>query len=178
MRTKNKGFTLIELLVAIAIIGLLASIVLVSLGSARARARDVRRYQEIKQLEKAILAYAQSEGEWPGLSGSDGVIHPNCDDVQLIKDLKAKGFLKAIPGDPLDDGTDCSIGGSDDDRYAYAWDQVHCCDCWPVITINRLETEEYKHQDVSAGCDENVCDANYNHCFDNDGDFSNGTGGW
>lgn len=55
---KNKGFTLIELLVVVAIIGILATVVLASLGTARDRARVARAQSEMNQI-KTIVAGAQ-----------------------------------------------------------------------------------------------------------------------
>lgn len=58
--SNNRGFTLIELLVVISIIGLLASIVLVGVGSARDKARLAKVQLEIQEFVK-IAVIAQGE---------------------------------------------------------------------------------------------------------------------
>ena len=72
LEEKTSGFTLIELLVAIAIIGILAAVVIVSLSSARAKSRDTRRKVDLNEVQQAVLAYSDDhDGFFPATCTSD-----------------------------------------------------------------------------------------------------------
>lgn len=70
MNKKIKGFTLIELLVVIAIIGILASVVLVSLNSARGKAQDVKVISGVKQI-KTIIESNYTGVTYPDLTNDE-----------------------------------------------------------------------------------------------------------
>lgn len=63
--TLRRGFTLVELLVVIAIIGILSSIVVAGLNSARASSRDARRISDIKGIQVALSLYYNDNGQYP-----------------------------------------------------------------------------------------------------------------
>jgi len=58
---KNKGFTLIELLVVIAIIGILASIVLASLSTARQKGADAKIQAQISNMRAQAELFYNSQ---------------------------------------------------------------------------------------------------------------------
>ncbi len=70
MDRTNRGFTLIELLVVIAIIGMLSSVVLASLNTARSKARDAQRRSDLHQLSIALELYRDKYGGYPSSSQS------------------------------------------------------------------------------------------------------------
>jgi general secretion pathway protein G len=74
LAARTRGFTLIELLVVIAIIGLLASIIIVSLDQAQTKSRDARRVADIREIQNALEEYAATCGSFPApLSSGAGL---------------------------------------------------------------------------------------------------------
>jgi len=84
----KRGFTLVEILVVIAIIGILASIVLASLSTARAKGRDAKRVSDLKEVQLALELYYDSNGSYPlTIYGSPSP-------------LVSGGYISVMPIDP------------------------------------------------------------------------------
>lgn len=92
-----KGFTLIELLVSVAIVGLLAALLLVSIDNMRARSRDNRRLADMKALRDTLAAYQITHSTYPAqpteafITGSDA----------MSQELLNEKLIQSIPLDPL-----------------------------------------------------------------------------
>ena len=135
-RSLRSGFTLVELLVVIAIIGVLASIVLASLGSTQSKARDARRLEDISSWQKALALHLISSGTYPiytsttTLDGTDGISAA----------LMASGDLPTTPKDPQSPVFDYTyVSNSIGNTYTLSF-------C--------LETNNIKN--YSEGCDNHV----------------------
>ena len=104
MKKNKKGFTLIELLVVIAIIGLLATLSVIALNTARVKARDARRVSDIKQIQTALeMAFdASVDSKYP---------------TPVNNKVPTSTYISSVPTNPKPVDTGCTTGPDD---YFYA----------------------------------------------------------
>ncbi len=141
---RRKGFTLIELLVVIAIIGLLASIVLVSMGGVRGKARDAKRMQELNQIAKAVQLYWSDNGYYPKeADGANGEVGEGAGlDTMLAPYM-------TVFSDPL--------GPGDSTHYYYYDGRQNCTDAGgtlrqvAVIFAKTLEAQPSNSSELCPG---------------------------
>ena len=132
MRKDNKNFssfTLVEMLVVVAVVGILASALLVSLGGSRAKARDARRISDLREVQNALELYCDREEKYPV------VTNPGTESSwqELRTELENAGITSHIPDDPINDG---------DYKYVYAQCGVNV-DTKPQEYMLRAKLEKY-----------------------------------
>ncbi len=103
MNRKNEGFSLIELMVVIAIIGILAGTVMLSLGRTRAKGRDTKRVSDMRSMGTAIESYFNEYFGYP----------------QDLETLQAH-YVGPLPVAPVPADSTCGQADSGPNTYTYA----------------------------------------------------------
>ncbi len=104
---KQKGFTLIELLVVIAIIGILSSIVLVSLNTARSKGNDAKVKGQLSSIRAAAEIYNTTNGSY-------GPTVTTCTTGMFVDPASASGLAALVATTNYPSGTtlDCGSTGT------------------------------------------------------------------
>jgi len=148
---KNRGFTLIELLVVIAIVGILASIVLVSVNDARIKARDARRKTDLHNIALALDMYYAQHGSYPLSPNQPAGPQTSADYSTLsswLNDLVVENLFSKPPTDPINNdlGPWCYGGGAAGKNtiYTYASNGQHYILCTWLENTSDKKTLQYE----------------------------------
>ena len=140
--TLVSGFTLIELLVVIAIIGMLASIIMASLNSARVKARDARRVSDIRQIRVALELYYADFGQYPISGGATSPNNSWSNSTDGSWTTLQTALAPYIPHLSTDPQQSASGWGYDSYSYSYYSQAYGCSQQWYMFVW---------HPEVSSG---------------------------
>ena len=147
---------MIELLVVIAIIGLLSTLAVVALGSARAKGRDARRLSDVKQYQLALEIFYADQGYYPG-QASGGEIALGTDAAACLSNQGFKTtcvaaedteiYIKSVQAAPTppSDST-YSYGAVDEDDV----DCTSLCDSYTITFTLESPTQGLNEGSVIA----------------------------
>lgn len=161
----RSAFTLVELLVVIAVIGLLATIVAVSVNNARTKSRDVKRIADLKQIQTALELFYDNYNRYPITAGAptwDGHWQnfATCLETGVGCGFTISGYqapITKVPQDPKDDPATLSDA---DPTYYFSYNG--CTDQEYVLRV-LLETN---HSALGSDADGNYYTAGDNGCTD------------
>ncbi|HSX45000.1 MAG TPA: prepilin-type N-terminal cleavage/methylation domain-containing protein [Candidatus Saccharimonadales bacterium] len=109
LHRKQRGFTIVELLIVIIVIGILATLVLVTFTGVQQKARNTQRQTDIKAVASHLEAYNANNAEYPTLA--------NMNDAAWVA-ANLKGLDKESTRDP--NGTLYTFAGSStSNQYGY-----------------------------------------------------------
>lgn len=160
------GFTLVELLVVIAIIGILSSIVLVSVQGARAKARDGQRMHDLSQIKTALVVYNDDLSNWIETGSGCGWSGNGNGWFNYV----GGSYLKSIAQCIVDAGyisteiIDPTRGRTSSPTSGYAYMKYHCGTPRRVYVYAKLETKPQNSTATDGTCCPS-CDSSFGMNF-------------
>jgi type II secretion system protein G len=94
---KQKGFTIVELLVVIVVIGILASISVVSYNGVQKRARDSARDSAVRTIRLAMEVYKSDANVYPSITG---VAAGSGSNISGLTSSLVPTYISKVPNDP------------------------------------------------------------------------------
>jgi len=95
----KKSFTLMELLVVVAIIGVLVAITIPAINVARAKARDAKRTEDLRNFSFALEQYYENHQQYPVWAAGGGFQDGGGNNP--LKVLVDEKIISSLPQDPL-----------------------------------------------------------------------------
>ena len=117
MKNFKKAYTLIEMLMVVAIIGVLASSIIIGLGASRASARDARRITDLKNVQVVLELYYNKYGFYPrqGELATGSMSWSDFNTIMTSKEVDLK--INKLPRDPSSSSGKSYMYGTNGQSY-------------------------------------------------------------